>query len=252
MPLPTATPNELINTLKHSSLPTLIVEGKDDVIIYRWLRKRLSNDKMQLLQCYGRKNLLKIYEEREQFKHITTVFLADLDTWTFTDIPEQYQEIIFTNGYSIENDIYSGFPEELEMLMEQEMTVEFKEKLERLTEWYAFEVENHLKGNDFTVNHAIQRIFEKPSYNNLCALFLESRNFIEPDKETIDFIKENNYLRLRGKLITELLVKLVLKSQGYKSHQIFDILLKFGESNPYINKTIENINAKIQLEISNT
>ena len=118
MPVPVPTVDELVATLRRSRLPTIVVEGRDDMRIYRWIEPRVSNVDTSVLPVGGRNKLLSIYERRNEYSQLPVAFLADRDMWLFSGIPEQYNHIIWTLGYSIENDIYSG--SELENLLDVE------------------------------------------------------------------------------------------------------------------------------------
>jgi Protein of unknown function (DUF4435) len=104
--LPTV--NEIVNSLKRSFIPTILIEGNDDVFIYRWLKSNLATTLVSLQPCGGRNNLFKIYDRRHEFFDVNVVFIADKDSYRFTQIPSDRSDIIFTSGYCIENDIYEG------------------------------------------------------------------------------------------------------------------------------------------------
>ncbi len=97
----------LIATIKRSALPTIFVESKDDAIIYRGFESFLGIGKIDFIQCGGRNTVLKIYERRNELSSKKIKFIADRDMWVFTSVPAEYLEVIFTQGYSIENDLYT-------------------------------------------------------------------------------------------------------------------------------------------------
>jgi len=115
--LPT-TADEMVSYLKSSSLPTILVEGRDDEMIYDWLEERFSSHNAFVLPCGGRTVLLAVYERRGEFSNKKTAFLADRDIWLFTAIPPEYLDIVWTEGYSIENDLYAGT--NLEVLLDSD------------------------------------------------------------------------------------------------------------------------------------
>ena len=73
------TVDEIIETLKRSSLTTVLVEGVDDVMIYRWLEDEIGIHNANFFPCGGRNNLLEIYERRAEFSELKTIFVADKD-----------------------------------------------------------------------------------------------------------------------------------------------------------------------------
>ena len=112
--------------------------------IYRWVEARLGNRAANVLPTGGRENLLSIYAKRQEFSNLPVAFVADKDMWLFSGIPSTYDEVIWTEGYSIENDLYTDA--ELENLLEAEEAQEHQQMLEAIVEWFAFEVEEHLAG----------------------------------------------------------------------------------------------------------
>ncbi len=61
--------------------------------------------------------------------------------WLFTAIPATYADIVWTKGYSIENNIYAGSA--LEELLDKDERNDFKKVLDSVIEWFAFEVEQY-------------------------------------------------------------------------------------------------------------
>jgi hypothetical protein len=102
----TLTIDDIVATLKRSSLPTVLVEGKEDIIIYRQIEQLFGATKINFLPCGGRNTLLKIFERRNEFSNIKTFFIADKDMWVFETPPIEYHEVLFTTGYCLENDLY--------------------------------------------------------------------------------------------------------------------------------------------------
>jgi len=103
------TEEELVSTLKHTRIPTILVEGKDDVKIYRWLENDINESYLShvdILPCGCRNTLMKLYALRLSFSNL--VFIADKDQYVYGTIPPEYSDIVFTTGYSIENDLYAG------------------------------------------------------------------------------------------------------------------------------------------------
>ena len=76
-------------------------------------------------------------------------FVADKDMWLFSGIPSNYDGVIWTDGYSIENDLYAGT--ELENLLDAEEALEHQQTADAIVEWFAFEVEECLAGRPYEV-----------------------------------------------------------------------------------------------------
>ncbi len=130
--------NDYINTLKNSNMPTVIVEGKDDIVIYRHLEDVLDID---VLAVGGRKEVLKIFDEianDPQLQDKTLIFIADKDTWCNTGIPLEYQadNLIFTTGYSLENDVF--IDHECQKIIDNHQNKsQFYQDKEKFIQWYA-------------------------------------------------------------------------------------------------------------------
>lgn len=77
-------------------------------MIYRWLEHEVGINNANFFPCGGRDTLLKVFERRDEFKNLKCIFVADKDTFVYINPPEKYNDIIWTNGYSIENDLYYG------------------------------------------------------------------------------------------------------------------------------------------------
>jgi hypothetical protein len=142
-------PDELISTIKKSKLPTVVVEGDDDIIIFRRLEEVLSEYRVSVIQAGGRSCLLKVFERLEEIPHRKMIaFIADRDTWVFSDVPERYQsdQIAFTDGYSIENDIYRDDVWRA-MLVGHERE-RYQQDLDIFLYWYALAISRKLRNVD--------------------------------------------------------------------------------------------------------
>lgn len=98
------TSTEIIATIKRSQLPTLCVEGVQDKACLRMLERNVGINGL-ILDCGGRDNLLDVWTRRAEIAGRKVIFLADKDLYVFKRIPQQYSGVIFTHGYSLENDI---------------------------------------------------------------------------------------------------------------------------------------------------
>jgi hypothetical protein len=139
------TVEEIIALLKKTALPTVVCEGSDDLIIYRRLEDRLSHLGVSVLPAGGRKNVLQIFDRRSEIPTaVQVVFLADQDIWVNKGIPLTYSSsvLLFTDGYSIENDIYCDG--NLEGLLAGAEVARFQRELNDFVEWYALALARHL------------------------------------------------------------------------------------------------------------
>ena len=77
MPRLNSTVDELVSTLCRSRLPTIVVEGKEDMQIFRWMEDLLEVHEADVLGVGGRPNLLAVYDRRSEFAHLRVAFIAD-------------------------------------------------------------------------------------------------------------------------------------------------------------------------------
>ena len=147
------TVDELVSTLRRSKLPTVVVEGRDDMQIFRWMEDLLQIHEVDVLGVGGRSNLFAVYDRKSEFVHLPVAFIADQDKELFTRLPAGYEEIIWTQGYSIENDLYAGADPSLENLMDPQEAAEHRQLLDTIIEWFTFEVEEFLNGRTPQFNH---------------------------------------------------------------------------------------------------
>lgn len=136
---------ELVSTIKRSSLPTVVIEGSDDVVVFRGLEEVYYDCGLSILPAGGRNNVLQLFSRRNEFLEKLVVFLVDKDEWVLNEIPAEYvnERLICTDGYSIENDIYVDGG--LERLMSPDERVRFREELEVFLRWYALAINRALQ-----------------------------------------------------------------------------------------------------------
>lgn len=197
------TENEIVELLKRSSLTSVVVEGKDDMTIYRWIEEKIGISNANFLPCGGRHTLLNVFNRRDEFSHIKTIFLADKDCFVYSETPNQYDDIIWTKGYSIENDLYHG--KFLEKILNINEEVNFRIALKNFIIYYAFEVEQFNKKMVFNFSNHPNQVLDDA--HNLNSSFLETLNFSTPSNETIDYLHNEYDLLIRGKSLFSLLLR---------------------------------------------
>lgn len=229
---------EIISTLKRSSIPTtIIVEGKDDVKIHRWLEEDINKSTSQqvdILPCGCRSTLLNLYKLRFDFPN-NVIFIADKDYYIYTTIPEEYSDVVFTTGYSIENDLYHG--KDIEKLFNEDDAAIFGQSMNSYLEYYAREVEKCIEGENFQLKLSPQQILEKFKLKD------EYKPEKSPQESTISNLRENYDLLLRGHSLFQLL-NMVLTRKGRLSKpnmdSIYEICYKYNKP-----ASIENLKKKI-------
>lgn len=237
--------DEIVSLLKKTSLPTLLVEGIDDFAVYRWIESRLNEFGIDILPCSGRDPLLRVYDRRAEYAQSNVAFIADRDMWLFTSIPTQYQGVIWTDGYSIENDLYE--PSKLDELLLPNELASMNLLLSNLIKWFAFEVEEYRAGRDAHVKFHPNKII-KPETTELSAEFCLERGYAEPSSQTIQEVASNYKLKIRGKNLFQLLVRYLSsgsRTPKYSAIQLSDIALRMSDNNSRLNRIV--IEAQNQL-----
>jgi hypothetical protein len=239
------TVEEIVQMLKRSSLTTIVVEGKDDMTIYRWIEDEIGISKANFLPCGGREILLKVFERRHEFSHIKTIFVADKDGFVYDCVPAKYSDVLWTKGYSIENDLYCGkFVEKLLTVTEE---VNFRISIRNFIKYYAFEVEQYNKKLIYNFsNHPQQVLTDNHELNEA---FLESVNFIEPKSETIEYLQEQYDLLIRGKSLFALLLRFLCHKRRevrHKKNILFEACFKLS-GNGYVHGLILEMKRRLEL-----
>lgn len=227
---------ELINYLKKSSLISILVEGRDDADIYRILEQKYNNinesEEIDILPCQGRPVLLNIFNRRHEFPNTKVIFIADQDMWLFTGIPPEYQEhIIFTKGYSIENDLY--LKEQFESLLEKEETAKFELLIENLSHWFAGEVEKHIRTGSSNCGLYINQICCRQN-QILLDCHEQYLNENPVNNELTQSIKNEFHIKIRGKNIFQALIRFLSAEKRrpkYSYHHLYEMGAKFSNTN---------------------
>lgn len=235
MPIPNLTVDELVDVLKRTRLPTVLVEGPDDMTIYRKLEEKCGSMVANFLPCGGRSVLLALFRRRSEFREIKCAFLADRDMWLFLKAPDIYNGVIWTTGYSIENDLIDGG--ELDTHLSQTETDTCRNIVEELVRWFAYEVSEAIAGRAAHVDVKLG-ILLPGTTGRLCPVYLGQRGFKEPSEELIIHIKGDWKLKLRGKQVMQLYTR-ILCASGRRPQlgrpKLIDLGIRNG-SNPHIQR----------------
>lgn len=195
------TEDEIAAQLRHSSLTTILVEGKTDMSIYRWIEDDLSGE-IDIQSCGGRETLFNLYDRRDEFKNIKVVFLADSDRYVYTSIPDNYRSIIFTKGYSIENDLYQG--KKIEDLLSKEEKKNFDIALENFILYYACQLDKMDKQPGVKLDQHPKWVLDVANGYVLKPETVDG-GYCEASDETKNKLRANYDLLLRGHSLISLI-----------------------------------------------
>jgi hypothetical protein len=224
------TPEEIVESLKRSQLPTILVEGREDMSYYRWMELDANIDTVDVLPCGGRDALFSVFERRKEFSHISCVFVADRDLWLFSSIPAIYKEIIFTEGYSIENDVLNG--SSVHNLLNSNEIIKFDKIANCLSEWFAFEIEQFRCSKDYKIDIHPNHIVKLGTYEiNHDAL--SPRLFRKPHERLVKSIRKQFKIKIRGKTLLDLYSRILNSPEREAKHSkkaIIEIATKCNDN----------------------
>jgi hypothetical protein len=246
MPLPSLNVNEIVTLLKRTNIPTVLVEGIGDFNVLRLIEERATYSvrEIDFIPCGGKQTLFNVYKRKNEFSSKKVAFLADRDMNLFKDKTKHLKEIVWTKGYSIENDIFAGSKFLLKLLKTKE-TLEFETTIREICRWFAFEVEKYLRDEEFNVQYSIYKICRgHPS--KLCSKFLVEIGFRQPDGELLKDIIINFKFKLRGKQIFQVLERILNSKKRYSKfskNNLIELALKLNQKNIYLNNLIEKISS---------
>jgi hypothetical protein len=200
-----------------------------------------------LLSVGGRPNLLAVYDRRSEFDHLPVAFIADRDKELFTQFPAGYEDVIWTKGYSIENDLYAGAEPSLESLMDPHEADEHGKLLDTIVEWFTFEVEEFLAGRTPEFDHHCNEVVHL-GQTEMDDGFRERRGFRPPNVSIYQQIREAYQLQLRGKQLFQVLIRFLSasnRSAKYSYHGLYEIAFKMTSFHPLMDRLVQEIKQKI-------
>ena len=209
---------DYIATLRNSSLPTVVTEGRDDYSYFRRMEEALKHHGVSLLPVGGRPMVLQIFERRKDLRRNNVAFIVDQDLWVFEGVPQEYthRKVILSDGYSIENDFFRDG--DLEAFLQGVERDRFRSDVHVVAEWYSFCVSSMLSQKEAPISEHVNHILDD---GKLSSTFMSQSGFTGKD-DTIYYQTIGDYQRLlRGKTLLELLVRQLSETSrpvkfGYK------------------------------------
>jgi hypothetical protein len=250
----TLTPEIIIATLKRSNLKTVLIEGKDDLIIYNKIENQLDDLDINIMPCNGRTALLEVYKSKDEIDS-DLLFICDSDLWIYDSTTVVKHDLITTKGYSIENEIYQDGFKILDDLLTDEEIESKKKIISNICEWFAYEVEKYLKGQTADCKFAEVSILStdvmKRNSTKFTEEFIEKRKIEKAELELENLVKEKYSIHLRGKYIFQVYEKIFQERSSssitYRRNQLFDLVFnlvtKGDDTNKILIKRKEEISA---------
>lgn len=207
----------IISTIQNSkSGKCVVVEGIDDILIYRTLITLYSSKGIRVMAAGGRDKVLEVFDSLNGTPHLDkAIFIVDQDSWIFTGIPSNYlhPRIICTSGFSIENDVYlDGQIEDL--MIGTNVFTTFQNELNIYLQWFSLAItrfctNNNACGEKLDVHP--QNFFKSPqTIQSFCNL---KSGEIFP-QQTYNDLLINYGLKFRGKCLLPLAIRALGNRQG--------------------------------------
>ncbi|MDE0088023.1 MAG: DUF4435 domain-containing protein [Candidatus Poribacteria bacterium] len=251
---------DLISHIRHSGQKRMVVvEGKTDKVLYRWMYKSFEAGWVRVFYAGNIDELLKIYAQKDKLfdkRGVAVAFMADRDLERLFCTNPQPEDIIWTEGYCIENDLYEGYVKDnFEMLLEVNEKKKLQEMRDAIVKWFAFEYQLFKKKRNAKVGTDLDTLVPKGS-THVDPKFLEEREFKEPNEDLVDKFKSDYNLRVAGKLLFQMLDRILghtdrknrdssdIGSLSYKLGQLYEMAGKIPNSKT--ERLIKDINAELE------
>ena len=198
---PNLDPVVVASMLLHSNLPTVLVEGVYDVGWYRVLLRK-GGIKWSLQPAGGRNSLFVIHDMLVGKGNRQVVYVADRDMFSFTGIPSSYADVVFTSGYSIENDVLKdSYVHRLFTDAERQLIAGYKGELAK---WFSFCAEQKLAGKEPELDVPINAVAEHDRQTGRVSLktaYLAHIGYVPPAQSTVDRVLSEFEMIFRGKCL---------------------------------------------------
>lgn len=163
---------EILSTLEHTLLPSVVIEGKEDLFMFRRIQSDMGASKISLFPVGGRSRVLFAFENRPtNTDQPSILFFVDQDEWAFSGIPARYvhTDLLTTQGYSIENDLLRDG--DICELFSQAESQTFDLELSRYLDWFALQMTRFIAGLGVELSKFPGRVLDNAQeFDNDCTL----------------------------------------------------------------------------------
>lgn len=199
------TEEEIFEILKRTKIPTVLVEGKYDIIFYRKIEEELKDIGIDMLPAGNKSSVLKIKDMISHQKlSVKIAFIVDNDIWIHTGIPKLINKdrLIITRGYSIENDLFVD-GDIIEIMDENERNI-FDKEIRRFSKWYALSIDRAMRGIDSIYRTHPSKILDDKNYYEEQLALLDNEEYPHNLYDTL--LNDYKYI-LRGKSLFSILTR---------------------------------------------
>ncbi|WP_308538763.1 DUF4435 domain-containing protein [uncultured Pantoea sp.] len=195
--------DELYALLKNTTIPTILVEGKDDIVFYRRIENDLEDIGIDMLPAGNKWTVLELRERiKSEPINAPIAFVVDKDLWVYFGCNEDLSDVITTDGYSIENDIF--IDGEILNLMSNDEIDRFNEELRKFLHWYALTLARSQKGMDVSFRETPHKVLNDSEFYQTAIQLSAEEQYPE---EFFEMIHGQYGKLLRGKSLFSLIVR---------------------------------------------
>lgn len=242
--------DEIVSILAHGDTPTLLVEGSDDMQVFGYFEEAFGGE-MRVMQCGGIDSLLQVFHRRIEFDGKRVAFLADRDLRYYDGVPSELSSgIVFTKGYSLENDIICGSG--IFKFYNNSDSAHYARVRRELCRWWAFELAERDAGRQAILNYKVQAIITNiDTVPCLATDKLGGRTYIEPSTKDVDAIEQDFELGFRGHQLADLhRYLLARKGKQFKALSgCFLLTLIHQSPSEYVIRIIQQVAHDLKLSI---
>lgn len=240
---------ELFHLLQKTSLPTVLVEGKDDIIFYRKIEEELREFGVDILPAGNKDAVLELKEKLSEVElDVEIVYVVDKDLWIHEEgeVSQIPEGVVTTDGYSIENDLYRDG--DLESLLDHGELKIFSDERTLFVRWYALAMARQLSCSLSGFRDHPTKILDCPKYYAEQMELNEGEAYPEELAQTIG----DNYSKyLRGKSLLALLQRQVSrKGRGVKFSNKQLMAICAAKQGPYYQRLASSISDALKKEDS--
>lgn len=197
------TDEEIEATLSRTLIPTVVVEGKGDLFLFRRIEAEIGASNLSLLAVGGRSRVISTFEKFESTAiERNLFFFCDKDEWEFCGIPQRFDHPNFetTDGYSIENDLLRD-GNAISYLYPNEAT-NFWNDIRKFCDWFAVQMARFLRNEGVEISKFPDRILDD---DNEYQLDCQLRDGEEQPLALKAEIASDPMKKLRGKSLIQIL-----------------------------------------------
>lgn len=229
---------ELVASLSHTSLRTVVVEGDTDAIVFRQIETS-DAEPISVLPVGGRTVALAVEARRAEYAHAEVAFVVDRDRWVYGALPRGLGKrgIFVTEGYSIENDVILD-GDVLRYMTNPERQA-YSAELERFIYWYALAVVRNAADPTLTFDNHPAELLDNPLRYQTATALKNGENYPLEFREEISTAP----LRLvRGKSLIALICRQIDRSGRHARHSPRTILeVVAHHPGPRLRKIFRNV-----------